>query len=404
MSIKVIIIDGQAEFRSLMTHHVTTHWPRAVVSDYDPIEGGNLPDEFSGAGNDIVLLGDRLGKKKGLQTLRQFRNVPGFPPIVYFSEGDEAGEKGEATKLGAEGFFTRDNFKHHDLIVAFARILEHHHRLSSTESLFVGDSDVGLLPLVKGYRYIDKLSVSEHSAIYLAEKESAGIYVILKVLHEVPDHSGGDGAFDRFLQEYELIAEIEHPNIVKIYDFGVSDDHAHIAMEYLAGGDLKQRMEQNIEEQDAVDFVRHIASALAVVHKVGVLHRDLKPGNIMLREDGSIALIDFGLGKRMRTDIEITKYGEIFGTPHYMSPEQGHANEVDARSDIYSLGVIFYEMLTGEKPYVADNAMGIIYKHTNAPIPLLPTQLSKYQTFMNLLLAKKPQDRLQTADEIKDWL
>ena len=404
MSIKVIIIDAQAEFRSLMTHHVTTHWPRAVVSDYDPMEGGDLPDEFSGAGNDIVLLGDRLGKKKGLQTLRQFRKVPGFPPIVYFSEGDERGEKAEATKLGAEGFFTRDNIKHHDLIVAFARILDHHHRLSSTASLFVGDPAVGMLPLVKGYRFIDKLSVSEHSTIYLAENESAGIYVILKVLHQVPDHSDGDGAFDRFLQEYELIAEIEHPNIVKIYDFGVSDDHAHIAMEFLEGGDLKQRMEQGIDEQDAVDFVRQIASALAVVHKVGVLHRDLKPGNIMLREDGSIALIDFGLAKRMRVNIEITKYGEIFGTPHYMSPEQGHANEVDARSDIYSLGVIFYEMLTGKKPYVADNAMGIIYKHSNSPIPLLPTQLSKYQTFINLLLAKKPQERLQTADEIKDWL
>src|SRR5690606_12826429 len=135
------------------------------------------------------------------------------------------------------------------------------------------------------------------------------------------------------------------------------DDHAHIAMEYLAGGDLKQRIQAGVAERDAIEWTRQIASALAKVHSVGVLHRDLKPGNIMLREDDSIALIDFGLAKRMRLEQEITGSGEIFGTPYYMSPEQGHAGEVDARSDLYSLGVIFYEMLTGEKPYRASNAM-----------------------------------------------
>jgi serine/threonine protein kinase len=175
-------------------------------------------------------------------------------------------------------------------------------------------------------------------------------------------------------------------------------------MEYLAGGDLKQKIRQGISEQDAVVYIQQIASALAKVHTVGVLHRDLKPGNIMLRKDGSIALIDFGLAKRMRLKLEMTDHGEIFGTPYYMSPEQGHANAVDARSDIYSLGVIFYEMLTGQKPYLADNAMGIIYKHSNSPIPLLPTRLAQYQAVMNLLLAKKPDDRLQTADEISEWL
>ena len=106
----------------------------------------------------------------------------------------------------------------------------------------------------------------------------------------------------------------------------------------------------------------------------------------------------------MRLKLELTDHGEIFGTPFYMSPEQGHANSVDARSDIYSLGVIFYEMLTGEKLYLADNAMGIIYKHSNAPIPLLPRGLAKYQAVMNLLLAKKPEDRLQSAAEIDEWL
>jgi serine/threonine protein kinase len=228
--------------------------------------------------------------------------------------------------------------------------------------------------------------------------------MVLKVLRQVPDFSDGIGAFDRFLQEYEMIADLVHPNIVKIHDLGVSDDHAHIAMEYLAGGDLKQRIHSGILVADAVQYARQIASALAQVHRVGILHRDLKPGNVMLREDGSIALIDFGLAKRMRLEQEMTDSGEIFGTPYYMCPEQGHADDVDARSDIYSLGVIFYEMLTGEKPFRASNAMAIIYKHGHARIPVLPPRLEKYQLLLDRLLAKLPDDRLQSAAEVVEWL
>jgi serine/threonine protein kinase len=175
-------------------------------------------------------------------------------------------------------------------------------------------------------------------------------------------------------------------------------------MEYLAGGDLRQKIDQGNTSANAVSYLRQISGALAKIHSVGITHRDLKPGNIMLREDGSVALIDFGLAKRMRLRQEITDSGEIFGTPYYMSPEQGRGNEVDARSDIYSLGVIFYEMLTGEKPYLGSNAMSIIYKHSEAPVPLLPHRYAVHQALLNLLMAKKPEDRLQSAAEVGEWL
>ena len=396
-----MIIDEQAEFRSLLMHHVTTHWPDAIISAYDPTVAGHLPDEFSGAGNDLILLGSQHGDRDGVEVLERFLRRDKFPPLVYF--GTEEDED-EAHKLGPDAHFIRDHISHDSLIIKLSDVLIARERIASTSSLFVGDMRTGIHPLIKGYRFMRKLGSTEHSAVYLAERESTHLHVVLKVLRQVPDNAASIGAFDRFLQEYETIAEMDHPNIVRIYDLGVGDDHAHIAMEYLGGGDLRTKIEKGISERAAVQYLRQIASALSAVHAKGVLHRDLKPPNIMLRKDGSIALIDFGLAKRVRLESEITDKGEIFGTPYYMSPEQGHGNTVDERSDIYSLGVIFYEMLTGEKPFKADSAMGIIYLHGNAQIPLLPTRLAQYQALLNMMLAKAPDDRLQSAAEIEEWL
>ncbi len=393
-----MIIDGHAEFRSLLMHHVTTHWPDAIISAYDPTEAGHLPVEFSGAGNDIILLGDNQGEREALSTLQQFAKMPGFPGIVFFGDSGEAA----AMEAGADAFVDRQNIGHDALLTCMRDILRSQRRVVSTDSLFVGDLETGIRPLVKGYRFLKRLAVSDHSAVYLAEKDSVGIQIVLKVMRQVPDFA--EGAFDRFLLEYELIAELEHPNIVRIHDLGVSDDHVHIAMEYLPGGDLRRQIENGVLERDAVEYTRQISSAIADLHSVGILHRDLKPGNIMLRDDGSIALIDFGLAKRTACEQDITGGGEIIGTPYYMSPEQGRGHAVDERSDVYSLGIMFYEMLTGERPYGGANAMGIIFKHREAPVPVLSQKLGQYQPVINKLLAKKPEDRMQSAAEVLEWL
>jgi len=401
MSIKVMIIDGRAEFRSLLMHHVTTHWHDATILAYDPVAAGQLPDEFSGAGNDLVLLGDDLGDHDGLDTLERFCRSERFPPVAYFGA---AGERSASEAAGAAAFFLRDEIRHDALIVRLSDMLKNRHGFYSTGSLFVGDAATGIRPVIRGYRFISKLAVTDHSAVYLCERLSTGINVVLKVLMQIPDSTDSVGAFDRFLQEYELIADIDHPNVVRIFDLGVADDHAHIAMEYLSGGDLRRRIAAGIEESDAMRYLAQIAGAIGAIHDVGILHRDLKPGNIMLRDDDSIGLIDFGLAKRMRLKLALTGSGEIFGTPYYMSPEQGHGDTVDARSDIYSLGVILFEMLTGKKPFQADSAMGIIFKHAKAPVPSLPPRLSKLQPLIETMMAKDPDDRPQTAKELMDLL
>jgi serine/threonine protein kinase len=402
MNVRFMIIDGQAEFRSLLQHHISTHWNDAIIADFDPVQNGHLPDEFSGAGNDVILLGNRLGDREAADVVKRFRRNPNFPPIVFFGTREEAAL---VRARGADGCFPRQRFSHNALIGRLREILVARRHASSTTSLFVGDEAAGAAPLIKGYRVLKKLGGSAHSGVYLAEREKTGARMVLKVLWQIPDvNDASIAAFDRFLQEYEMIADIDHPNIVTIYDLGVADDHAHIVMEYLDAGDLRRRINQRIHIDVAVKYLREIASALARIHEVGILHRDLKPGNIMLRRDNSIALIDFGLAKRLRLQMEMTGNGEIFGTPYYMSPEQGHGNLVDERSDIYSLGVIFYEMLTGEKPYQGESAMGIIYKHAQAPIPLLPVRFAAYQSLLNMMLAKNPEDRLQSVADVEQWL
>jgi serine/threonine protein kinase len=236
--------------------------------------------------------------------------------------------------------------------------------------------------------------------IYLAESERAGTLVVLKVFSQVPDVSERLVGFDRFLQEYEIVAALNHRNIVRIYDLGIADDHAYIAMEHFPLGDLRQRMKSPLSPAMALHYLEQMASALDAIHEVGVLHRDLKPANVMLRPDGTLCLIDFGLAKDNETAVELTASREIFGTPYYMSPEQGHAELIDARSDLYSMGVVFYEMLTGRKPYTGTTAMEVIYKHKRTELPEIAPHLSIYEPILTRLLAKEPTARFQTAREV----
>lgn len=190
---------------------------------------------------------------------------------------------------------------------------------------------------------------------------------------------------------------------MRIHDFGVADDHAYIAMEYCGGGSLKRRIAAGMDRYEAYRLMRDIAAALGVLHAAGILHRDLKPTNVLFRDDDTLALIDFGLAKQVALIAEVTGAGAIFGTPYYMSPEQGHGEAVDARGDIYSLGVIFFEMLSGAKPYDGETAMSVIVKHRQAPVPVLPPATAEFQPLIERMLAKKPSARFQNVAELLAW-
>jgi serine/threonine protein kinase len=174
----------------------------------------------------------------------------------------------------------------------------------------------------------------------------------------------------------------------------------YLAMEYLPRGDLKARIQRGVSEQEALHYVAQIAASLQVVHEAGLVHRDLKPPNVRLRDNDSVALVDFGLARSMDASTISTPTGVLLGLPYYMSPEQAQGDGLDARSDFYSLGVICYELLTGQKPYVGATAMEVLQQHVSAPLPTLPADLSRYTPFLARLMAKSRSERFANAAEI----
>jgi DNA-binding response OmpR family regulator len=398
---RVFIIDDQADFRRLLGHHITARWPDAVVQYYDPVLSGRLPGSFSAAGNDILLLGHPAAHGDAVDWLLQLRKTAKVPPIVFLGTGDER-QIVAAVKAGAEDYVTKSTLTHPRLVEAMERALVAGGRPGDSGKGKAGEPQRTKLPGPAGYELARTLSEGDVSSVYLTRQRASGRMAVLKVLRQMPD-SGTEKHFDRFLQEYELIARVNHPNVVRIFDLGVADDHAYIAMEYCSRGSLKRRISEGISSEQAFAWMRVIAGALGALHAVGIYHRDLKPTNVMFREDDSLVLIDFGLAKQAHFKAGLTGTGAIFGTPYYMSPEQGEGNPMDQRSDIYSLGIVLYEMLTGEKPYDGPTAMAVIIQHRDAPLPELPKGLARFQPALDRMLAKDPGARFQSAEEVLAW-
>jgi tRNA A-37 threonylcarbamoyl transferase component Bud32/CheY-like chemotaxis protein len=402
MSLRVLIISDRPEYRQLLAHHVTVEWADALPAEYEPATRGRLRPGFTGSAYDVVLLDHEVEDERGLEWLVNLRLRPGFPPIVYFGPTEHAELELRASAAGALRVLARSEFEHEELAEALREVVRRQNVLADA-------SRAAREPLppdrfgsvrVRGYRCITRLAVGGSSSVYLAELAKTDEQRVLKIFRQVPDIVEGSDTFDRFLREYQLVAHLDHPNIARIYDIGVADDHLFLAMEYFPGGDLRQRMGHPLPWREALTFLRQMAAALGALHAVGVLHRDVKPGNVMLRGDGSAAFIDFGLARQLGLESDITATGVIFGTPHYMSPEQGHGKPLDERSDLYSLGVVLYELLTAEKPYVAETAMGVIYAHANTPIPRLGPALAHLQPLLDSLLAKDPDRRPSAANQI----
>jgi len=248
---------------------------------------------------------------------------------------------------------------------------------------------------VTGYKLVQKIGEGGMATVYLAMQESLDREVALKIM--APTLAANETFREQFLKEGRIAAKLTHPHLMTVHDIGSENGVFYLASEYLPAGTLRDRM-QRLNAADVLEIVRDVASGLSYAHEMGFVHRDVKPGNIMFRSNGSAVLADFGIAKAIKSVSAATMAGNAIGTPDYMSPEQAQATPVDGRSDLYSLGAVLFECVAGHKPYEAGDAYAVALMHVTEPVPKLPEKLAWLQPLIDKSMAKQPADRFATGD------
>jgi serine/threonine-protein kinase len=258
------------------------------------------------------------------------------------------------------------------------------------------------------YRIIEQLGSGGMATVYKAYHPALDRYVAIKIMH--PAFKADPQFFERFQREARVVAKLEHPNIIPIYDFNEHQGEPYLVMRFVEGDTLKPRMESGpLSSAEILHLTRPVCQALAYAHQQGVLHRDIKPSNIMLSSNGDIFLTDFGLARMVQAGESTLSQDMMIGTPQYISPEQAQGlRELDGRTDVYSLGVVLFEMLTGQVPFTADTPFATVHDHIFTPLPL-PTTLNPdlnpaVERMLLKALAKEPADRFETVDELLEGL
>lgn len=385
-----------------LTHHVTSHWPTAHVVS---VPAGDcawermIADHAPEAIFLTVDFGDAAMANRGLNHISKLRHTHPYAYCIVLAQNGNEATAVRALKIGAQDYLPIALISRESLLSAIED--SRTARLAATlaaQPLMAQGND-GASVRVPGYSIVKEISTSNFSSVFLARSDRLRRNVVLKVMNRGSSPRERDDA-ERFQREYEIISSIDHRAIAEIYDFGTLTQHLYLAMEYFPCGDLRDRLRNPLSAQESLYYLRSIAEALRVIHVFGILHRDLKPANVMLREDNSPVLIDFGLARRSMDDSGTTGIGQVIGSPYYISPEQSQAQRVDLRTDLYSLGVIFYEMLSGARPYGGRSAMAIMAQHSTSPVPTLPPELAAYQPLIDRLMAKQPSARYNSADEL----
>lgn len=429
MEARLIVVDRDPLYAQWLCHHLGIICANASITvltcEAFQHESASLTHDEC----ELVVLVSNYGehpadpRAEGITLLRRFRMRGNFPAVLVIAEEGNELTAVRALQLGAVDYLPKRLLTPERLKTAVRMALrrverrlarriakaassgdqkvrdEHDaHEAASVEAAEEPAASAPPPDLVPGYTIRSTIGQSEKAVVYLARSDALGRDIALKVSVAV----GGDetGAHHLLAREYEAVSGIRHPAVVELHDYGVHAGREYLAMEYFPRGDLKARMQLGITGSEALRYVENIAAALRVVHHAGIIHRDLKPPNVMLRENDDVALIDFGLARNLEGGLQSTRTGVLRGSPYYMSPEQALGEQLDARTDFYGLGIIFYEMLTGRKPFAGNSAIEVLQQHVNAPVPQLPERHAQCQPLLERLLAKSRDERFASAEEI----
>jgi serine/threonine protein kinase len=389
-------------------------WPQARLEVHDLAAYGKPPADFRWDRYTHMLIDDEYLRREGLLWLSELRTKPNFPKIVRVAAEVSRHKPPAEIEVKAPPLPPkREPRPSTSSPAADIKPIRQDRRaetrpeppvespsmIARADAKRLADADSVLRAAgIQGFTPIKPLGSGATANVCLCERGPDKQQVVLKILKS--EGSGDSDLLSRFVQEYFAASSIDSPYVAKVFEHGFTDSHAYIVMEYFPAGDLRARIARErpgIEE--AFIVVGSILAALMSVHEAGIIHRDLKPANVMFRDDGTVALVDFGSARRDADPVAKTLAGVVIGTPYYLSPEQALGGTADERSDLYSVGVMLYELLCGQRMYAAGSLVALFEMHKTAPIPKLPEHLSRHQRFFEKLVAKKPDERYRSAAE-----
>lgn len=401
---RVLVVDDDPDLRNLLVHYIRQEWPAGDVDEYDPLEREMPGAEFSLGVYDVIILDYMLGRGDGLQWLINFKKRADCPPIIFLTGAGNEIIAVRAMKAGADEYQRKQELTKARLVTAIRDVARDKFEKTVPPEVAARMEGhvLGARVQIPGIKVLRLIGEGGMSHVYLASTDKDDEPLVVKILRQ--EITQDKRALARFLEEYNLIERIGSRHVARIHGHGVSEDNAYLVMEFFDGGDLNKRLgNKPLPVEEALRLFRELMLALGDIHEQGILHRDLKPQNLMFRADGSLAIVDFGIAKHIDS-IDTTSKGEILGTPRYMSPEQVQGKALDLRTDIYSAGVLLYQMILGEHLFSGDTAVEVALHHLNTPPPALPERLDGFQRLFDKLLEKDRDARFRNADEVIGYL
>ena len=365
----------RAGFEAISVDRLRAYVAVMFIVEFSP------PDAATGAMNSLARLHEQ---------------APNLPIFVFARGGNER-TAARAMKLGACDYWPIHSVMVGELCTAMQPLID-------PPGAVPNAAEHWRQPEVAGYSFMKKIAQSSSASVYLAKNDEFSHPVALKVQPLKGETVVSTADRERFTKECEILSKLNHRSIANVLDFGVTEDYLFLALEYFPCGSLRDRLKNPVSEADAVNYAHQIGEALQIVHAARIVHRDLKPSNLMLTDENRLVLIDFGSARTQLVASDLARTDDCTGTPYYVCPEQIEDREPDARGDLYSLGVVMFEMLAGVLPFMGANLAAILSAHRTAAIPRLPEAVKNYQPIIDRLLAKDPQDRFASAAQFLDAL